>query len=302
MAGRYRFSFPQRRHQDDPWFRIGNLDVTTTVLVALLSLASMVVYAVNRDVLLRFVVWPEKVWSGQVWRLVTWPVITDGNILWGIVSIAIFWWFGRDLEAQIGRVRFAVLLAAVTIGAGLLAAGLDIGIVGLRYVELAVFILFIAEHPRIPFFFGIPGWIIGAVFVGAEILQRLGNREFEQMWVTLASLAIALLLGRAFGLAADQTWIPNLAGGSLARRTPVGARNRRPAKKRAKGAKGTGSTGQSGSVVSGPWAPPSPTAAADQAEVDRLLDKISAQGIDALSNAEKQRLKEASERLRRERG
>ena len=299
MAGRYRFSFPQRRQQDDPWFRIGNLDVTTTVLVALLSLASMVVYAVNRDVLLRFVVWPEKVWSGQVWRLVTWPVITDGNILWGIVSIAIFWWFGRDLEAQIGRVRFAVLLAAVTIGSGLLAAGLDIGIVGLRYVELAVFILFIAEHPRIPFFFGIPGWIIGAVFVGAEVLQRLGNREFEQMWVTLVSIAIALLLGRSFGLAADQAWIPNLGGGALGRRSPAAARTRRPGKKRAKGAR---AATQSGSVVSGPWAPPSPTAAADQAEVDRLLDKIAAQGIDALSNAEKQRLKEASERLRRERG
>ena len=298
MAGRYRFSFPQRRQQDDPWFRLGNLDVTTTVLVALLSLASMVVYAVNRGVLIHFVVWPDKVWSGQVWRLVTWPIITDGNILWGIVSIAIFWWFGRDLEAQVGRIRFAILLAAVTVGAGLLASGLDIGIVGLRYVELAVFILFIAEHPRIPFFFGIPGWVIGAVFVGAEILQRLGNREFEQMWVTVASLVIALLLGRAFGLAADQAWIPNLGGASRARRAPVGVRSARPGKKRARGA---GASKQTGTVVSGPWAPPNPTSTTDQAEVDRLLDKISAQGIDALSTADKQRLKEASERLRRER-
>ena len=57
----------------------------------------------------------------------------------------------------------------------------------------------------------------------------------------------------------------------------------------------------SATVVSGPWAPPSASAASDQFEVDRLLDKISAQGIDSLSADERRRLKEASERLRRER-
>jgi hypothetical protein len=35
--------------------------------------------------------------------------------------------------------------------------------------------------------------------------------------------------------------------------------------------------------------------------VDRLLDKISAVGLDGLTADEKRRLKEASERLRRER-
>jgi hypothetical protein len=295
MAGRFRFSFPPRRHQDDPWFRIGNLDVTTTVLVALLSLVTIVLYGAKREVLLRFVLWPDKVWSGQVWRLVTWPMVTDGNILWGIVSIAIFWWFGRELEAQVGRIRFALLLAAVTIGSGLVAAGLDVGLVGLRYVELAVFVLFVAENPRVPFFFGIRGWIIAAVFVGAEILQRLGNRQFEELWVTLVSLAIVLLVGRSFGLAADQAWIPNLGRAASVQRTRGAVAARRKAPKQARRASGN-------PVVAGPWAPPNPTAATDQAEVDRLLDKISSQGIDALSAVEKQRLKEASERLRRERG
>jgi hypothetical protein len=294
MAGRFRFSFPQRRHQDDPWFRIGNLDVTTTVLVCLLSLVTIILYGANREVLVRFVLLPDKVWSGQVWRLVTWPMVTDGNILWSIISIAIFWWFGRELEAQVGRVRFAILLAAVTIGSGLVAAGLDVPLVGLRYVELAVFVLFVAENPRVPFFFGIRGWIIALVFVGAEILQRLGNRQFEEMWVTLVSLAIVLLVGRNFGLAAEQQWIPHLGRGRAVQRSRSAVGARRKKSKRSKGASGN-------PVVAGPWAPPTPTNSADQAEVDRLLDKISSQGIDALSNAEKQRLKEASERLRRER-
>jgi hypothetical protein len=51
------------------------------------------------------------------------------------------------------------------------------------------------------------------------------------------------------------------------------------------------------SVVTGPWGGP-PTNAADQHELDALLDKISAQGIDSLSKGEKQRLNELSKRLR----
>jgi hypothetical protein len=62
-------------------------------------------------------------------------------------------------------------------------------------------------------------------------------------------------------------------------------------------------------VVEGPWGerrgaplppPPSTPSAspADQVELDRLLDKIGATGMDSLSSAEKQRLNELSKRLR----
>jgi hypothetical protein len=58
-------------------------------------------------------------------------------------------------------------------------------------------------------------------------------------------------------------------------------------------------------VVEGPWkqapAPKPPTAQpspADQAELDSLLDKIGAQGMDSLTSSEKKRLNELSKRLR----
>ena len=47
MAGRFSFSVPERRNASDPWFRIGTLDVGTTVLVILLSVASMVLWAIG---------------------------------------------------------------------------------------------------------------------------------------------------------------------------------------------------------------------------------------------------------------
>ena len=286
MAGRFRFSFPPRRHHDDPWFRIGALDVTTTVLVSLLCGVMIFVWAAQPSSLEPLVLLPDKVRSGQLWRLVTWPFVSapDPKTLWTVVRIALFWWFGRDVEAQIGRIKFAVLLLCVVLASGLAATGFDVGLAGLRYVELAIFILYVAEHPGAQFFFGIPGWIIGAVFVGTEVLDLVGSRAWELIGVLVVALASGLLAGRHFGLAAEQEWIPHLN----AKRSAT----RRSRAKRAKG-------GQV--VVSGPWgsAPPS---TADQAEVDRLLDKISAVGMDGLNADEKRRLKEASERLRRERG
>lgn len=304
MAGRFRFSFPQRRHHGDPWFRAGNVDVTTTVLVTAVAALTIFVYAADGSLLEPFVLFPDKVLDGQVWRLLTWPLVSlpDPSVLWTIITIAIFWWFGRDLEDRIGRVRMAFLLVAVVLGSGLLATALDVGLVGMRYVELAIFVLFIAENPRVPFFFGIPAWIVGAILVAAELLQRIGNREYEQLWVTLVSLGIALVVGRAYGLAAEVAWIPNLARPSGRRRAASARPGRTKPARSPKRPKGSKKASSGPSVVPGPWAPPSPNTSADQLEVDRLLDKISAQGIDSLSAEEKRRLKEASERLRRDRG
>ena len=52
-------------------------------------------------------------------------------------------------------------------------------------------------------------------------------------------------------------------------------------------------------VVAGPWAGSEPAhSPADQAELDLLLDKIGAQGMDSLSRNEKARLNELSKKLR----
>jgi hypothetical protein len=51
-------------------------------------------------------------------------------------------------------------------------------------------------------------------------------------------------------------------------------------------------------VVAGPWAGTESSVSSDQSELDNLLDKISASGIDSLSKAEKERLNQLSKRLR----
>ena len=90
------------------------------------------------------------------------------------------------------------------------------------------------------------------------------------------TLIVGALAARAVGMLEVFPWIPKI---SMPHRRREPKRSRRPA------------------VVAGPWAGTSPIPSA-QGELDDLLDKISASGINSLSKAEKERLNELSKRLR----
>lgn len=277
MSGRFQISFPGRRDHDDPWFRIGSLDVTTSVLVPALCVVSMFVWAANPDFLLPLVLFADDVRHGQVWRLFTWPLANDPDI-WTALTIAMLWYFGRELERMIGRVKFAWLLVLLAVIPGLVGTLLDINQAGIRPVEIAIFCLFAAELPDVRFFGGIPAWVFAVVIVGIEMLKLIGFRLPELILLLAVSLATAMLAGRAFGLLTRYEWIPNLAWKSRKRKRP-----------RAIG----GPT-----VVAGPWAGSNTPSPRDQYELDALLDKISASGIDSLARGEKARLNELSKKLR----
>src|SRR5699024_3046406 len=102
MAGRYAFSMPspQNRHG---WFRVGQIDVTTTVLITGLGVASMILYAISPEILYRGVFVPEAVRQGEIWRLVLWPLVNPPLDLWMIIGLLFFWYFGRFVEESMGR-------------------------------------------------------------------------------------------------------------------------------------------------------------------------------------------------------
>jgi hypothetical protein len=115
----------------------------------------------------------------------------------------------------------------------------------------------------------------------------------------LLSVGTALFAGRSLGLATG--WpIPHipLDGSSSAPR----ARKQKKSKPR----RSSGSSASSGQrVVEGPWKnapapmpPPAGPSPADQIELDELLDKIGANGMDSLTTSEKKRLNDLSKRLR----
>lgn len=301
MAGRFSYSSPERRYGDKPWFRIGNFDVGTTVLVSAICVVSMFVWAIDPDALEPLLLLPDEVRGGQIWRLITWP-LANAPDLWTVITIAIFFYFGRELEGLLGRNRFAWMLAIITVVPAIVATLLDLRLIdngGLQNLELGVFLVFIAEYPFARFFFGIPGWVIGVVIVTIQLLQLLGLRETDTIIFLLILIVTSGLAARSFGLATNLPWIPRIPLPGSGERSPSPRRTASKPKRR----RGGGRSG--GQVVDGPWsaspgqAPtPRPDAAAAQAELDALLDKISEGGLDSLSAAEKRRLNELSKRLR----
>lgn len=285
MPGRYRFSFPSRRGHADPWFSVGSLDVTTTVLVTALCVVSVFVWAVDPVAWTHTGLIPSEVTSGQIWRLLTWPITNDlagSQAIWNVISIALFWYFGKEIENQIGRAKFAWTLVLVAVIPGLVATGLDVSLFSIRSVEVALFVVFVAQYPRAPFFFGIQAWVLAVVLVGIEIVQYVADRAYELILVLVVTIATAVWSARSFGMLTDLQWLPKINLGKGARKAP----------KRKLGGP---------VVVEGRW----PTASTytpmqDQAEVDRILDKIAVVGMDGLSVDEKRRLNEASKRLRKQ--
>jgi membrane associated rhomboid family serine protease len=296
VSGYFRFNRPGRG-ADDPWFRIGSLDVGTTMLIVLLSVVSLVVFAVepiDKPIENALAMYPDKVHSLQLWRLVSWPFANTYVDLWVAVTIFFFWYFGTELERLLGRARFATFFFGTTIAVGVLYVLLDLALPlaighgalgGLQLLGILVLLVFIGEYPHRRFFFNIPGWVIGLIFVGIQVIQYLGVRDTFDLIAFLLSLVIAALMARSVGLLAEQAWIPRIAFHRPAHRPRGGRRSGR-------------SSGPT--VVAGPWqATAQPPVSRDQAALDALLDKISAGGMDSLTDGEREQLMVLRDRLRR---
>jgi hypothetical protein len=283
---------------DDGWFRLGRIEVTTTVLVVVIAIVSLIVWAFDppgKPIQNALTLNADDFVHGQVWRVLTWPIAYPNGIgLFDIIAIALFWYFGTEIEALLGKKKMAWFLGLVTVGLGLIwvaivelttipngVAGGGLSLSTLNQLELMVLLVFIAEYPQRRFFFNIPGWVIGAVIVGISVLTFVGNRN----WLLLLNFALGLLLtafiARSLGLLSELRAVPHVN----LRRKPRAKKQKRQA----------GPT-----VVQGPWQPPhSPPVSRDQAALDALLDKISATGMDSLTDQERDQLMVLRDRLRR---
>ncbi len=261
----------------DHWFKAGRTEVGTTLLVVGAVLISWIV-----DVLVTmstggtglaelFMFTPHQVLNGEVWRVVSWPLANQISI-WDVLNLFFFYIFGTELEVQIGKARMARLLvgiwAALTVAATIVGLGLNswAALAGIGMVQFIVLLLWIAEYPRRPFFFGIPAWLIGAVLVGVQALQMLAGRNILGLLEMALAFVLVALIARRLGLLRDYDWIPRLASAS---RPAKPGRTTRAAKEQAKR---------------------QASRAKDDARLDELLDLISEKGMESLSAAQRREL------------
>ncbi len=271
---------PVSRHfasPTEPWFRLGRLEVNTSTFVALLGVLSGLVGLFASSIPRALFFYWDAVAAGQVWRLVTWPL---ANSLWVVLTALMLWYFGSDLERLIGRVRMVWLLAgtwaaltAASVLVSLLPALRGTALAGLDLIELAVLLLWIAEYPTRPFFFGIPAWILGIVFVGLQALSMLAAGDTGGLLSLIASLFFVAVMGRRFGLLSAYDWIPGKPG--VVRTPPRGRRMPRAEARQAERRQ------------------------SDREQLDALLDQINEHGIQSLTDAQRRELLKLRDRLRR---
>ena len=138
-------------------------------------------------------------------------------------------------------------------------------------IQFVVLLLWIAENPRRPFFFGIPAWVIGAVLVAVQVLGFIAARDIVGLFAMLASVLVAGMIARSMGLLSDLTWLPG-------RRTaPRPSAPRAPAASRSQQRQAQRMT-------------------SDAERIDTLLEKISEHGIHSLTPAERKELEKLRQR------
>lgn len=266
--------FPTRDHSGDAWFRLGRVEVTSTTAVVIVGAISMLVGLFVPSVLQSWAFTPSALPSGMLWTPFTWPLVNAFS-LWEVLSLFMLWYFGNDLERTIGRRPMLTLLLGTwavltltTLVLGLVLSGSVLA--GLRMVQFAVLLLWIAEYPNRRFLFNIPAWVFGAIILALQVLPMLAYGQFGALLSFVVSLLLIAMVARRVGLLSEQSWIPGARRRAGAAPRPSRAQRRESQRR-----------------------------ASDQERMDDLLDKISAEGIHALSKAERAELERLRQRRRR---
>lgn len=286
---------------EDPWFRIGNFGVCTSELVAALCLAFSMVWAfegrsqqISNLLVLRSSNFAGgSVFEGHIWRLITWPLPNVVGI-WTLLLIAVFWMFGSQLEAMMGRPRFTVFLVCLVVLPALIVTFLEIvGVTGMAYtirtVEIGLLVAFAAQFSNVRFWPGIPAWGLTSIVVGLALLQEIAARDLFGLTLLAATVVLAPMLLRAFGFAQHLQWL-SFAGSST---RPPKSRGRRKRQRNSPASDFIRPQPMRSTHLRAVPPPDSP-----QAKIDALLDKVAEGGLENLTDVERQSLEELSWRLK----
>lgn len=302
VADRYSFTSPFGRGGfgpgGHPWFRIGNVDVTTTVFLIGVGVIYLFVWAFEsgRDI-------SQKLWLGggalgspaEIWRVFTWPVVNDPDF-WVILMFAFFFIFGSQMESVMGRRHYTFFIGALVIVPAVIATVLDaafgiFGLVfGLRFVELGVLVAFAAQYPQQRFIFNIPAPVFVGGIIVLDALQQIDDSNDLGVLMLLLVSAVALVALKSLGYATEVAWIPAVPLPASVTGTSQPAATPRPrARKRRR---------SGGHLSAVPQPREDPLA---DVEIDALLDQVADQGLDSLTKEQRKRLEDHSRRLRKKR-
>ncbi|MEP6699512.1 MAG: rhomboid family intramembrane serine protease [Verrucomicrobiota bacterium] len=217
------------------------------------------------------------VWQrGEVWQLATYAFVhSPSALLWFAIEMYMLFAFGREVERFIGRRAFILLYLLLLLAPTLLLSiwGLSqrVGLAGSPALHFGIFIAFAAIYPNVELLLRIMAKWIALTLAAISTLQLLAFRDWSGMAVLWVSILAAFVFVRMHGAGPDFAWWGN---------------------------------------VKARWQPKpkfqvvprvSPRRVVEPEDVhdsiDPVLDKISKQGINSLTAAERRALDRARNRL-----
>ena len=213
--------------------------------------------------------------QAKIWQIGTYAFM-NGPSLHFVFDLVFFFIFGSQLELFFGRRAFLRLYGILLLAAPALllvvGAFTPTGFMGSSALHLSILVAFATLQPSVAIIWGVPMKWIAIIVLAIETLQGIAYHLFIPLLVLWASSALAYALVRF----EQGRWsLPSLAFFQHKPKLHV-VEKPKTIKKSSK--------------------PKSATEDASQV-IDRLLDKITASGIQSLSEAERSQLENARQEL-----
>ena len=252
------------------------MDLTRTLVMVHIVTAMMVAIAIStagNDQLNAFICSASSLRSLRIWTVLTYPFVHMVSISLAI-DLVILWWFGSEVESFLGRKAFAWMytgLVVIPAFAVLVLAPFlgDLALVGANEIHFAIFIGFALIYPRAKLIFGIEAKWFAIVLVAISMISDMAYHQWMHFWYGW------VLLGLVFGVLSSRR-----ASGCLTILGWFGGTNQRL----------TGRVQQARSVRK------QKKDENTERQIDEILDKVSEQGINSLTERERNVLNAASRR------
>jgi membrane associated rhomboid family serine protease len=215
---------------------------------------------------------------GRVWQIVTYAFVhvpSGMGLLWFAFEMYMLFVFGREVERFIGSrafiVLYALLLWVPTVFLTLAGLWTRLGVAGSITLHFGIFVAFAAIYPQAEMLLRLQAKWVVLILAGIGTLAALANHDWASIIMLWTTIAAAVGFIRLRGIGPELVWWDNLK--SRWRPKPKFHVVQRSAPRRA--------------------AEPENV----HESIDPVLEKISKQGINSLTAAERRALDRARTRL-----
>ncbi len=244
----------------------------------------------------------------EFWRLVTYPFFAPPSyLIWLLIELLMLFWFGSEVERILGRAAFVKFYALLIVAPAILLVIVSFfGFGSLPWqsadINFYVFVGFAIIYPNVELIFGIRAKWFAIFFIGVSILLNLAYRNWTGLIFDFFCLGTTYYYLRSIGISARFGFIVDAFKNTVQRRpSPSSVEGGASVRGRAPSRSGSdlrpAGRGLSSDKLIAHQPDTSPEEEDLHESIDPILEKISQQGVDSLTEKEKRTLEKVRTKL-----